>query len=188
MLSLVLYLVITAIPIWICLYVVVLVFPDFENLRPTVFKLAMLAVFLQVLWHRYGPPPKRLNYASLATVPSNSNPSGRPCFGSDSCVLLLVAPWCPVCASHIGCFREVLSNVQDASAFIGGDQLPKLEAMAGKIGSKTFIDERDLFHKLRVEQFPTWVVLDSVGNVSKRFSGVPEPCNLASIKGVLGLK
>jgi hypothetical protein len=117
-------------------------------------------------------------FAGLELSPSDAPDT---CFGKMRCVVVYVAPWCPVCHAAIGFIKEA-AHVADQNinagikVVIGNDEPQKIRRMAEQIGLPAYLDDRGTFgEKMGVEAFPTWIITDRNGNVVRRFaSGAPQ--------------
>jgi hypothetical protein len=131
-------------------------------------------------------PASHVDLASLTVTPSQANPEGEACLGQGDCVVVVVAPWCPACESMLGCLGSLGTALPGFSVFITSDSAPRLETMAGKIGKHTFVDAGGgVMHALGIHQFPTWLSMNTRGDVVGRFAGVPHPCTANAVTTLL---
>jgi thiol-disulfide isomerase/thioredoxin len=105
-----------------------------------------------------------------------------PCAGKTSCVVVYVAPWCPNCAAIHPLIQKLASrwNAKDSPepvglrVLVGADTPEHCAAHVLKFGVNGQVDEGERFKKDRgVTAFPTWLVLDSSGNVLRKTAGTP---------------
>ncbi len=117
----------------------------------------------------------------LPRVRLESFPSGQaseePCPGKERCIVVYLAPWCPICEASqpfvqaLGKYLETNPHL-GLSVTIGNDSVEAISASAKKVGGNIRLDPNDEFsHAASISSFPTWLVLDRDQNVLSRFSG-----------------
>jgi thiol-disulfide isomerase/thioredoxin len=95
------------------------------------------------------------------------------CAGTEHCVLVYVAPWCPACKKMKPQFQTALEKkVRDGYGFkivVGKGSDSENEAEAGSYGPGAIVDQNDTIHSLyKVDEYPTFLILDSKQNLLMR--------------------
>lgn len=114
-------------------------------------------------------------------VPLEQYPAGGShselCPGKAQCVIVFIAPWCPVCEASIP-FIAALNNSLKINpgigleVIIGNDELESIITSAKKVGGSVRLDVNDEFlMAASITSFPTWLLVDRHRRVLTRFSG-----------------
>lgn len=105
----------------------------------------------------------------------------HPCLGTERCVLVYMAPWCPHCNGSIPLVRtireQVNANKNTGMMVIvgpGGGSYAGHERMGKALGGEVFLDPdsdvwRDEFG--HIEAVPAWAVFDGSGRMIRHFTG-----------------
>ncbi|MCC6954335.1 MAG: hypothetical protein IT290_09475 [Deltaproteobacteria bacterium] len=113
---------------------------------------------------------------SLRTIEDTERRANDTCEGKDRCVILYVAPWCPICHRNVAFFRELRRQLDGAprvgvNYIVGNDRLMACEEFATEIGGKVFLDSRDEFEKISsFSSVPHFWVIDRERKILEDFS------------------
>ncbi|MDQ2069015.1 TlpA family protein disulfide reductase [Natronospira bacteriovora] len=105
----------------------------------------------------------------------------HPCIGTERCVLVYMAPWCPHCNGSIPLVRKVREqlNANDDTGMMvivgpGGGSYAGHERMGRELGGEVFLDpegevwEGEFGH---IDAVPAWAVFDGSGRMIRHFTG-----------------
>ena len=115
-----------------------------------------------------------------ATAQASQLTFSESCQDKQKCVVLYVAPWCPVCERTLPVALEIGRRWSTSEAgsgtglriLVGNDKPEKCVAKAQKIGPIAAVDQNFEFGKqYGIRSFPTWIVFDSSGHELNRVSG-----------------
>lgn len=142
-------------PIWSIVLLAMIAFGVFK-----------VSKFFQI---RQGPPISR-----------KTEQPGEPCYGKPACVFVYVAPWCPACNASTEVIQAMHQKWNQSSSVqshgirvvVGQDKPEKNDEKARELGTFATVDRDGHFAKTQlIDSYPTWIVVDARGKVTKRFSG-----------------
>ncbi|MCA9563503.1 MAG: hypothetical protein KC561_08435 [Myxococcales bacterium] len=114
--------------------------------------------------------------------PALANADGEdPCLGTERCVTVYVAPWCPACRRSRPTVRQVQEVCENdpTTGFrvvVGQDRPGPVEQMATAYGSGTFVDPSGQYYRqLGGDGVPFWFVSDAQGQILTAFAGTYTP-------------
>ena len=137
-------------------------------------KILCFAVLAWVGYKHFGNlPPKRAPVNAMKMVDRNAK---DPCFGKARCVVAYFTPWCPACNDSKPLLNTLHAKSQNANfgvrVVVGNDEPARLSEYALEIGPTTFIDtDRSYFRGMNGRSYPSWWLLDNVGNILKLYRG-----------------
>ena len=139
---------------------------------PVILLLAAVGVVAYLLM------PTTKAFPQVTLPPAKANTQGtNPCLTKEKCVIVYMAPWCPFCQRTIPIVQEMVEHYKDSGevgvkVIIGNDGRGKLEDMAEKVGTNTFLDpDGTLWNAVGAKGVPHWFVLDSTGKQVAELGG-----------------
>lgn len=139
--------------------------------------------------------PQKIRIFKLTPTASKSNESLKePCFRKNRCLVAYMAPWCPNCHGAIPIMKQMIEENKTNPSFgvmavIGMDEGSKNETYAAQIGNGSFVDNNgEIQGAFSINSVPTFVLIDDLGKVISRFSGLPQPPSAEAIRQHLKMK